>query len=121
MGKMFYAQDVSAVTAACLMVSRKLFDEVNGFDEALALAFNDVDFCLKLRELGKLIVFNPFCELYHYESASRGSDKSTENKERFKKEKELFLEKWGETIKKGDPYYNPNLSLDISYSLAPQK
>ena len=117
MGKMYYAQDVSGVTAACLMVRRDLFEEVGGFNEELAVAFNDVDFCLKIRELGKLIVFNPFCELYHFESASRGSDKKGENKERFKRERGIFLQKWGETIKKGDPYYNPNLSLDISYDL----
>ena len=115
MGKLYYSQDVSAVTAACMMVKRNLFDEIGGFDEDLAVAFNDIDFCLKLRSLGKLNIFNAFCELYHYESISRGSDKTSDNQKRFKKEKEIFLERWSETVDKGDPYYNPNFSLDVSY------
>jgi len=119
MGKMFYAQDVSAVTAACMMIRRDLFNKVGGFDENLAVAYNDVDFCLKVRELNKLNVFNPFCTLYHFESISRGLDTDSKNTERFNKEKELFLSRWKETIDKGDPYYNPNLSLDESYLISP--
>lgn len=121
MGKMYYAQNVSAVTAACMMVRRDVFESVKGFDEELAVAYNDVDFCLKVRQLGKSIIFNPFCEMYHYESVSRGLDTNKENTERFLKEKDLFLKKWGDVLKKGDPYYNPNFSLDTSYGIEADK
>ena len=117
MGKMFYSQDVSAVTAACMMVPKDVFEKVNGFDEELAVAYNDIDFCLKIRELGKLIVFTPYCELYHYESLSRGKDTEKKNRERFIEEKKLFLDRWQSVIDKGDPYYNPNLSLDEGYAV----
>lgn len=117
MGKMFYSQDVSAVTAACMMVPKNVFEKVNGFDEDLAVAYNDIDFCLKIRELGKLIVFTPYCELYHYESLSRGKDTEKKNRERFIEEKKLFLDRWQSVIDKGDPYYNPNLSLDEGYAV----
>ncbi len=115
MGRLYYAQDVSAVTAACMMVSKEDFNAVGGFNEKLAVAFNDVDFCLKLRKIGKLNIFNPFCTLYHFESISRGLDTDSKNKSRFENEKDLFIEEWGETLEKGDPYYNPNFSLDESY------
>ncbi len=117
MGRLCYAQDFSAVTGACLMVKRSLYDEVGGLDEKLAIALNDVDFCLKLRDKGYLNVFTPFAELFHYESASRGSDVSgTDEKkaERYEKECAYFKEKWKEVLEKGDPYYNPNFSLDHS-------
>ncbi len=91
--------------------------KVGGFTEELAVAYNDVDFCLKLRNEGLLNIFNPFCELYHFESISRGSDRSPENQQRFNEEKALFLKKWGKTIEEGDPYYNPNFSLDVSYEI----
>lgn len=117
MGKLYYAQDVSAVTAACMMVKKDVFLKVGGFSEELAVAYNDVDFCLKLRREGRLNIFNPFCELYHFESASRGSDKTPENKARFSAEKAIFLQTWGKTIENGDPYYNPNFSLDVSYEI----
>lgn len=117
MGKMFYSQDVSAVTAACMMVPKDVFEKVNGFDEELAVAYNDIDFCLKIRELGKLIVFTPYCELYHYESLSRGKDTEKKNRERFIEEKKLFLDRWQSVLDKGDPYYNPNLSLDEGYAV----
>ncbi len=119
MGRLCYSQDVSAVTGACLMVSRAKFEEVGGFDESFAVALNDVDFCLKLREKGYLNVWNPYCELYHYESASRGSDvQDAEKAERYNQESAHFREKWAEVLAKGDPYYNPNFSLDRSdYSL----
>lgn len=112
MGKLFYAQDVTAVTAACLMVSARKYDEVNGFDESLAVALNDVDFCLKIREKGYLNIFNPYAELYHYESKSRGKDISGERKMRYDKEAARFKEKWKEVLEAGDPFYNRNFSLD---------
>ncbi len=122
MGRLCYAQDVSAVTGACLMVKRLLFDQVGGLDESFAVGLNDVDFCLKLRELGLLNIFTPFAELFHYESASRGSDIETRQPseadkiraERYNKECEHFKTKWKDTLEKGDPYYNPNFSLDRS-------
>jgi GT2 family glycosyltransferase len=114
MGRLCYAQDVSAVTGACLMVSRKKYDEVGGFDEGFAVSLNDVDFCLKLRQAGYLNVFTPFAELYHYESLSRGLDLEGKNAARYDKESEHFRTKWKEVLQKGDPYYNPNFSLDRS-------
>lgn len=118
MGRLCYAQDVSAVTGACLMVSRAKYDEVGGFDEGFAVSLNDVDFCLRLREKGYLNVFTPFAELYHYESLSRGLDYEGKNAARYEKESEHFRTKWKEVLQKGDPYYNPNFSLDRSdYSL----
>lgn len=118
MGRLCYAQDVSAVTGACLMVSRAKYDEVGGFDEGFAVSLNDVDFCLRLREKGYLNVFTPFAELYHYESLSRGLDLEGKNAERYDKESEHFRTKWKAVLEKGDPYYNPNFSLDRSdYSL----
>ena len=118
MGKLCYAQNVSAVTAACLLVSRKKYDEVGGLDESFRVALNDVDFCLKLREKGYLNIFTPYSELYHYESISRGSDLEGANMARLDKEAEDFKSKWKEILDKGDPYYNPNFSLDHNdYSL----
>lgn len=117
MGRLCYAQNVTAVTGACLLVSRTLYDEVGGLEEDLAVALNDVDFCLKLRHKGLLNVFTPFAELFHYESISRGSDiddKNAQKAERYNKECEYFKEKWKEDLEKGDPYYNPNFSLDHS-------
>nr|WP_297706505.1 glycosyltransferase family 2 protein [uncultured Butyrivibrio sp.] len=114
MGRLCYAQDVSAVTGACLMVSRAKYDEVGGFDETFEVSLNDVDFCLKLREKGYLNVFTPFAELFHYESLSRGLDLEGKNAQRYEKESEHFRTKWKEVLDKGDPYYNPNFSLDRS-------
>lgn len=114
MGRLCYAQDVSAVTGACLMVKKSLWDKVGGLDTDFEISLNDVDFCLKLREKGYLNVFTPFAELYHYESVSRGLDDQGEKAERYNKESEHFREKWAEVLKKGDPYYNVNFSLDRS-------
>lgn len=114
----FSAQDWSAVTAACMMMRRDLFDQIGGFDENLTVAFNDVDLCLKIREKDKLIVMDPAIELYHYESKSRGMDMTGENKERFDKETEYMMNRWKDIYENGDPYYNVNLSLTESdYSL----
>ena len=114
MGRLCYAQDVSAVTGACLMVKKRVFDEVGGLEEGFAVSLNDVDFCLKLREKGLLNVFTPFAELFHYESVSRGLDDSGEKAERYNQEAAKFREKWKEMLAAGDPYYNPNFSLDRS-------
>ncbi len=114
MGRLCYTQDVTAVTGACLMVKKKLWDELGGLSPEFEVSLNDVDFCLRLREKGYLNVFTPFAELYHYESISRGLDDKGANFERYNKESELFRTKWAEVLKKGDPYYNPNFSLDRS-------
>lgn len=117
MGRLCYTQNVSAVTGACLMVRRSLYEEVGGLDESFEVALNDVDFCLKLRQKGYLNVFTPFAELYHYESASRGSDvKNADDAKakRYQTECDHFKEKWKEVLEQGDPYYNPNFSLDRS-------
>ena len=118
MGRLCYAQDVSAVTGACLMVKKSLYEELGGLDESFRVALNDVDFCLRLREKGYLNIWTPFCELYHYESASRGSDLKGAGAARYEEECGRFREKWKEILEKGDPYYNVNFSLDRSdYSL----
>lgn len=105
-------QNYSAVTAACMLVKKEVFEEVGGFDEELKVAFNDVDLCLKMRSRGYLIVYNPYSELYHFESKSRGSDLSPGKANRLKKETELFEKKWENILRIGDPYYNKNLTLD---------
>lgn len=106
------AQDYSAVTAACMMMKRSVFEEVGGLTEELAVAFNDIDFCMKVRQKGYLIVYNPYAELYHYESKSRGLEDTPEKLERFRNEIRIFETRWPEIMKNGDPYYNPNLSLE---------
>lgn len=118
MGKLCYSQDVTAVTGACLFVKKSLYDEMGGLDESFAVALNDVDFCLRLRQKGYLNVWNPYCELYHLESKSRGMDDAEEKAVRYNKEAEAFRRKWRKELDAGDPYYNPNFSLDRSdYSL----
>lgn len=105
------AQNLTACTAACLMMRRDVFDEVGGLDESFEVAFNDVDLCMKIREKGYLVVFTPYAELYHYESKSRGNDSTPEKLERFRGEIDRFKEKWQKQLDDGDPYYNPNLTL----------
>jgi len=114
MGRLCYAQDVSAVTGACLMVKKSLYEEVGGLDESFEVSLNDVDFCLKLREKQLLNIFTPFAELFHFESVSRGSDTTGENAARYDKEAEHFREKWKSVLEKGDPYFNPNFTLTRS-------
>ncbi len=122
MGRLCYAQNVSAVTGACLLVKKTLFDKVGGLDEGFAISLNDVDFCLKLRELGYLNVFTPFAECFHYESISRGLDNEGEKAERYNRESEQFRTRWKAVLDAGDPYYNPNFSLDRSdFSLKVQE
>ena len=114
MGRLCYAQNMSAVTGACLLVKKALFEEVGGLEESFAISLNDVDFCLKLREKGLLNVWTPFAQLYHHESISRGLDDSGEKAERYNRESEQFRTKWKEVLEVGDPYYNPNFTLDRS-------
>ncbi len=106
------AQDYSAVTAACMMVKTSVYRAVGGMSCDLKVAFNDIDFCMKVRRYGKRIVYNPYAELYHYESRSRGLENTQDKIERFNREIALFLDRWGAEVKAGDPYYNPNLTLD---------
>ena|GEM_PF-26475 len=106
------AQNYSAVTAACMMVKKSVFEAVGRLSPEFKVAFNDVDFCLKVREYGKLVVYNPYAELYHYESKSRGLEDTQEKVLRFNSEVAKFGEKWNKILKDGDPYYNPNLTLN---------
>ena len=105
-------ENLSAVTGACLMTKTKIYEEVGWMNEELAVAFNDVDFCLKIREKGYLVVYNPFVEFWHYESKSRGQEDSPEKIKRFQGEISTFEKRWADFLEKGDPYYNLNLSLD---------
>lgn len=112
MGRLIYAQNLTAVTAACVMLRRSVWDDVDGLDESFEVAFNDVDLCMRLREKGYLNVFTPFAELYHYESKSRGLEDTPEKRERFEGEIRRFHKRWAKELAAGDPYYNPNFSLD---------
>lgn len=114
MGRLCYAQNMTAVTGACLMVKKKLYEAAGGLDEGFAVSLNDVDFCLKLRRMGYLNVFTPFAELYHFESVSRGLDDQGEKAARYNEESARFREKWRAELEAGDPYFNPNFSLDKS-------
>lgn len=105
------ARDYSAVTAACMMSRKSLFEKVGGFSEELAVAFNDIDYCMKIRSLNKLVVYAPYALFYHYESKSRGLEDTPEKVARFNREIRVFSEKWPEILRDGDPYYNPNLTL----------
>ena len=104
-------QDYSAVTAAALITKKSVFEEVGGFSEELAVAFNDIDFCMKVRDKNYLVVYNPYALFYHYESKSRGLEDSPEKIERFNKETAIFMKRWPDILANGDPYYNPNLTL----------
>lgn len=107
-------QEVSAVTGACMMVKRSVYEALGGLDEAFAVALNDVDFCLRVRNSGKLVAFQPDAELYHYESKSRGFESTSEKQARFDKEIKKFQKRYETLLEKGDPYYNPNLTLKRS-------
>lgn len=104
-------ENYSAVTAACLMVKKSTYEKVGGFDENFAVTFNDVDFCLKIRALGDLIVYTPHAKFYHYESKSRGIDKSDAKRLRMEQEAERLRNKWPAIYRHGDPYYNQNFTL----------
>lgn len=112
MYRLAYAQNLTAVTAACLMVKKAVWDDVGGLDEDFQVAFNDVDFCMRVRRAGYLNVWTPFAELYHYESKSRGYEDTPEKQKRFEGEVRRFRERWEKELAAGDPYYNPNLTLD---------
>lgn len=110
----------SAVTAACLMVSREIYEKVHGLEEQLAVAFNDLDFCLRVGKEGYLVVYDPYVEAYHYESKSRGKEDTKEKVHRFGEEIEFIRTRWIDLLKEGDPYYNPNFSLKkCNYALKP--
>ena len=118
MGRLCYAQDVTAVTGACLMVKKSIYEEVDGLDESFTISLNDVDLCLKIREKGYLNIFTPFAELYHYESKSRGYEDTPEKQKRFLSEINYMKAHWSEILTKGDPYYNENFSLNTcNYTL----
>lgn len=118
MGRLCYTQNVTALTGACLMVKKSIYEEVGGLDENFRVALNDVDFCLKLRQKGYLNIFTPFAEAFHFESKSRGFEDSKAKRERYTEECDNFKKKWSKELEAGDPYYNPNFSLDYSdYSL----
>ena len=104
-------QNLSCVTAACLLVNRDVFDKAGGLDENLTVAFNDVDFCLRVRDMGYQVLFTPYAECIHHESVSRGLDKKGEKKERFLGEQALLKSKHPDLLR--DPFYNPNLTLDM--------
>jgi GT2 family glycosyltransferase len=109
--RLIITQNLSVVTAACMLVRKAVFQEVGGFDEVnFAIAFNDVDLCLKIREKGYLIVWTPSAELYHMESASRGSDFAPERFQRFRRELDNLNKKWAASFA-NDPYYSPNLDF----------
>lgn len=108
-GRLKIVQNLSAVTAACLMIKKSIFNEVGGLDESFQVAFNDIDFCMKVRQKGYLNIFTPYAEMYHYESKSRGLEDTPEKVKRFNGEIKRFEEKWG--LWQRDPYYNENLTL----------
>jgi GT2 family glycosyltransferase len=110
--RLMVVQNLSAVTGACLIVRKSVYDEVGGLDEVnLKVAFNDVDFCLKVREAGYRNLWTPYAELYHHESISRGYEDTPEKQERYRREFEFMKTKWGDVLER-DPYYNPNLTMD---------
>ena len=105
-------QNLSCVTAANLLVTKQAFDAANGLDEEFTVAFNDVDFCLRIRDMGYQVLFTPYAKCYHHESISRGSDKKGEKKERFEGERNRLKDRFGDSLLR-DPFYNPNLTLDM--------
>ena len=105
------AQDYSAVTAAVMLVKKEVFEEVGGLDESFVVALNDIDFCLRVRNTGKLVVYNPYACFHHYESKSRGLEDTEEKQARFRGEISRFVDRYNDFLQKGDPFYNPNLSL----------
>ena len=122
MGRLNYVQDVYGDTAACLLIRKEIYDEVHGLDESYAVAFNDVDFCVRVREAGYTNVFTPFAQLYHYESTSRGMEDNPEKQKRFQGEVLRFQARWGDLLAKGDPCTNPNFDIqreDFSLKILP--
>lgn len=120
MGRLYFAQDLLAVTGACVLMRRSVWDEVGGCDERFKVACNDIDLCMRIRKAGYLVVWTPYAELYHYESKTRGAEDTPEKRARLDAERALFRERWAEELDAGDPYHNPNLDL-LGYVLRPQK
>jgi len=121
-GRAALPQALSAVTAACLMIKASIFREVNGLDEGLSVAFNDVDFCLRVREAGYRNVWTPYAEMYHHESASRGTEDTPEKQARFNGEIAFMKNRWGDVLAK-DPFYSPSLTIereDFSFAKTPR-
>ena len=114
MGRLLYAQNVSAVSSACMLLRREVWDKVGGLDEDWAMAFNDVDLCMRIRKAGYLIVWTPYAELTHYEPKSRRTEDTPEKQKCFEGEVLRFQARWAKELESGDPYYNPNFSLDRS-------
>lgn len=112
MDRLQLPQNCSAVTGACLMTRREVFEKAGGFDEGFVLSFNDVDLCLQIQALGYRILWTPEAELYHFESKTRGYEDTPEKLARFRREHQRFIAKWGNFLKAGDPFYNPNFRLD---------
>lgn len=110
--RLIATQEMTAVTAACCIVKKEIFEKVDGFDENLAVAFNDIDFCLKVKQAGYRNIFQAQVCLYHDESKSRGIEDTKEKVARFENEIDLFKQKWSMQIERGDEFYNPNLSLE---------
>jgi len=106
------AQNLSAVTAACCLIPRHVWEQIQGLDESFEVAFNDVDMCMRIRKAGYLIVWTPYAELYHFESKSRGLEDTPEKQKRFKGEIDHFQQRWHDELRAGDPYYNPNLTIE---------
>ncbi len=107
--------DMSAVTAACMMVKRSIYEEVNGFDEQIAVAFNDVDFCIRVGRRRHLVVYNPYVELYHYKSKNRKTEDTPEKQARFASEVALVSERLSDLLPDKDPCYNPNWEQSLAY------
>ena len=105
-------QNITAVTAACMITKREIFEKVGYMNEELEVAFNDIDFCLKIRKAGYDIIYNPYIELWHYESKTRGEENTPEKVKRFNNEIDIFKKYWQKELDNGDPYYNINLRLD---------
>ena len=107
-----YIRQMSAVTAACMVVNRTAFEVTGGFTEELGVAYNDIDFCMKLRKAGWMVLYDPLAQFYHYESQTRGFEMTAQKAERVKKEAEYFCRIWKKELERGDRFYNPNLTLE---------
>ncbi len=104
-------QNMSAVTGACMMLRKEVFAGIGGFDERLAIAFNDIDLCMRIRRKGYWIVWTPFAALTHYESRTRGPEDTVEKQSRFHEESRRFIDMWHDELREGDPFYSPHLTL----------
>lgn len=111
-GRLVSVQDYSAVTAACMMTKKSVYLRAGGMEEALAVAYNDIDYCLRMRELGLQVLYTPYACLTHYESRSRGADTAGEKEKRLKREAAWFARRWRGVLEAGDPFYNPNFSVE---------